>query len=314
MEPANNKKFLRDVTLREGLDTPQVRFSLDQRVRIACALEKVGVREAEVVAPSRVAADLQIAQALKRHCRQLKFSGLIYAYGIECGREIEQSAETLDRFDLLMPASLKRPPLGVDEKRRTLREAVKKAARWKSKFGVGIPHAFQSKPEIVIGLVEEAMHGGARRVTVYDTNGGADPLTVGKLIRKMKKRADVELFFHGHNDLGMATANSLLAVQEGADGLDVTVNGLGDRAGNASLEQVAAALHVKGYDTGLVLGGIRELCKKVADESSVKMSKLAPVVGEFVYWHRSPSHLPMPELFEAFDPRLFASLRRVSEK
>jgi homocitrate synthase NifV len=312
MEQAD-KILLRDVTLREGLDTPQVHFSVDQRVRIACELEKVGVREVEVVAPSRVAADLQIVQVLKRHCMQLKISGLIYAYGIECEKEIEQCTETMDRFDLLMPASLKRPPLGVAEKRRMLRDAVKKAARGKGKFGVGIPHAFQEKWEIVLGLAEEAVHGGARRVTVYDTNGGADPLTVRRLIGKMKKRVDVELFFHGHNDLGMATANSLLAAQEGADGLDVTVNGLGDRAGNTSLEQVAAALHVKGYNTGLMLGGIRELCKRVAEESGIEMSKLAPVVGEFVFWHRSPSHLAMPGLFEAFDPSLFASSRKVSE-
>lgn len=308
-----NKITLRDATLREALDTPQVHFSTDQRVRIARELEKVGVREAEVVAPSRVAADLRIGQVLKRQCVQLKISGLIYAYGNECGKEIEECAETLDRFDLLMPASLKRPPLELGEKSRMLREAVKMAAKGQGEFGVGIPHAFQTKSEIVLSLAEEAVNGGARRVTVYDTNGGADPLAVQKLIGKMKNRVDVELFFHGHNDLGMATANSLLAAQEGADGLDVTVYGLGDRAGNASLEQVAAALHVKGYDTGLMLEGIRELCKRVEEESGIEMSKLAPVVGEFVCWHRSPSHLAMPGLFEAFDPKLFGLSRKVRE-
>jgi len=95
MEQANTK-LLRDVTLREGLDTPQVHFSVDQRVRIACELEKVAVREAEVVAPSRVEADLHIAQALKHHCKRLRFSGLIYAHGIDCGKEIEQCTGTLD--------------------------------------------------------------------------------------------------------------------------------------------------------------------------------------------------------------------------
>jgi homocitrate synthase NifV len=121
------------------------------------------------------------------------------------------------------------------------------------------------------------------------------------------------LFFHGHNDLGMATANSLAAVLGGADGLDVTVNGLGDRAGNTALEQIAGALYVKGYDTGLVLDGVRELCRKVAEESGLPISQLAPVVGEYVYWHRSPSHLSTPGLFEAIDPWLFGSSRKISE-
>jgi homocitrate synthase NifV len=304
---------LRDATLREGLDTPGVCFSMEQRVRIASALENTGVRELEVVAPSRVAADLEVVRELKRAGIKLKMSGLIYACGKECEREIQESGATVDRFDLLMPVSPKRPPMESSEKRRVLREAVKLAARAQCDFGVGFPHAFQADEAIVVDLAEEAARGGARRVTVYDTNGSADARTVQELIGVLKKRVEAELFFHGHNDLGMATANSLAAVQAGADGLDVTVNGLGDRAGNAALEQIAAALYIKGYDTGLALGEIRELCRRVSEDSGVALSKLAPVVGEYVYWHRSPSHFAIPGLFEAMDPGLFGTSRRMSD-
>jgi homocitrate synthase NifV len=304
---------LRDATLREGLDTPGVCLSVEQRKRIARALEKAGVRELEVVAPSRVLEDLSIVQELKRSGSALKMSGLIYAHGKECEREISDSARTIDRFDLLMPVSPQRPPTEFREKKRILQRATSLAAATSCDFGVGFPHAFQAEKEIVIALADVAARDGARRVTVYDTNGSADGQTVKDLVEALKKTVDTELFFHGHNDLGMATANSLVAVQAGADGLDVTVNGLGDRAGNTAIEQIAAALYVKGYETGLALDEIPQLCRKVAEESGLPISQLAPVVGEFVYWHRSPSHLSMPGLFEAINPELFGWSRKTSE-
>ena len=122
---------------------------------------------------------------------------------------------------------------------------------------------------------------------------------------------NASILFHGHNDLGMATANSLAAVQAGADALDVTVNGLGDRAGNAALEQVALALHLRRFDTGISLGSLRSMSRAVERESGVALSRLAPVVGEFVFQHKSHSHLCMPELFEAFDPALVHDERKI---
>jgi homocitrate synthase NifV len=303
----------RDATLREGLDTPGVCFSTEQRVRIARALEAAGVREAEVVAPSRVLADLEVVRELKRMGLKLKLSGLIYSAAKECANEIQESALALDRFDLLMPLSRKRAPAEPTEKEKVLLQAVEAASKVRCDFGVGFPHAFQADEAFVMDLAEEAVRRGGRRVTLYDTNGSVDARTVQRLVGQIKTRVNSELFFHGHNDLGMATANSLAAVREGADGLDVTVNGLGDRAGNAALEQVAAVLYAKGYESELALAEIRQLCATVANESGVAISKLAPVVGEYVYWHRSPSHLSVPGLFEAIDPELFGSSRKTTE-
>ena len=124
------------------------------------------------------------------------------------------------------------------------------------------------------------------------------------LISRLAGEIAAPIFFHGHNDLGLATANSLAAVRAGAAGLDVTVNGLGDRAGNACLEQVAVALHLRGFETGIALRKLTALAAAVEKESGVPVSKLAPVVGEFVVRHKSPSHLADPDLFEAFDPEL----------
>jgi homocitrate synthase NifV len=303
---------LRDATLREGLDTPNVSFSTEQRVRIARALERAGVAEIEVVAPSRVAQDLEFVNALRAEGIAPRTSGLIYAYGENCAREIDLVSPLLGHFDLLMPVSAERPPESRSDKQRMLDAALAHARGAHSDFGAGFPHSLQCEPEFLCDMVAAAVAGGARRIVVYDTNGGGDPVAVSFLIAALcVHAAGAHIFFHAHNDLGLATANALAAVQSGATGLDVTVNGLGDRAGNAALEQVAMTLHLKGFTTGIRLDELGALSRVVEKESGVAVSKLAPVIGEYALWHKSPSHLRKPGLFEAFDPSLVRSDRRI---
>jgi homocitrate synthase NifV len=169
----------------------------------------------------------------------------------------------------------------------------------------------QTDLPFLLEISQCAAREGAKRVTIYDTNGSADPFSVHALVERLRSEIDVAIFFHGHNDLGLATANALAAVRAGADGLDVTVNGLGDRAGNASLEQVALALHLGGFPTGVNLRSLKKMSEIVEKESGVPVSKLAPVVGEFILHHKSPSHLKDPDLFEAFDPQILAMERKI---
>jgi len=303
---------LRDATLREGLDTPHVSFSAAQKLRIARMLAQAGVAEAEVVAPSRVAQDVEFARTLREEGIALRTSGLIYSHGENCAYEVELASASLDHVDLLMPVSLERPPEDRDTKLRMLDDSHAHATDLHMEGGAGFPHSLQCDPEFLLEISAVAIARGARRIVVYDTNGGGDPFAVAALIRTLRERQpQVEIFFHSHNDLGLATANAWAAVNAGADGLDVTVNGLGDRAGNASLEQVAMVLHLKGYQTGIHLDELAALSRAVADESGVVVSKLSPVVGEYALWHKSPSHLRKPGLFEAFDPALVRTDRTV---
>jgi homocitrate synthase NifV len=301
---------LRDSTLREGLDTPNVSFSSEQKLRIAGLLAECGVAEAEIVAPSRVAVDLEFAKLLRETGTRLRTTGLIYANTDAAEREIASASAILDRFDLLMPLAAHRPPGDPDAKRSRLAEALERAARSACEFGAGFPHATTVGAEFLVEIALLAAALGARRITIYDTNGSADPFGVFELIQALKKRVNVPVFFHAHNDLGMATANAAAAVRAGAAGLDVTVNGLGDRAGNASLEQVAVALRLRNSTTGIDLSRLGALSKAVERESGVKLSKLAPIVGEYAFWHKSPAHLACPELFEAVDPNVLSSARR----
>ncbi len=303
------KIILRDSTLREGLDTPNVRFSIEQKLRIARRLDQSKVAEAEVVAPSRVEHDLLFVRQLRELGFRFRSSGLVYAYRPDCQVECKAAGQHLDRFDLLMPVSPHREPCSRHAKIKTLREAIARALQCHDDVGAGFPHATQVDYDFLRDIACEAVSQGARRVTIYDTNGSSDPFSVYERIAALRKEIHVSILFHAHNDLGLATANSLAAVQAGADALDVTVNGLGDRAGNASLEQVAVALHLRQYDPGIALHYLRSLSQTVERESGVALSGLAPIVGEFIFRHKSPSHLDIPELFEAFDPKIVCNER-----
>ena len=302
---------LRDSTLREGLDVAGVHFSTAQKLRIARLLEEANVPEIEVVAPGRALADLPFVDTLKAEGVRIATSGLLYSASPQVRAEIEAVRGRLDRFELLMPVSERRKPFARPEKRRVILDTLAFARDRTPDVGVGFPQSTQASPEFLLDVSQECAEQGATRIIVYDTNGGSDPFAIDELVRRMKAHIGVPVFFHGHNDLGMAAANAFAAVRAGADGLDVTVNGLGDRAGNASLEQVAMSLHLRGVRTGIRLETLARLSQAVAEESGIAVPPLAPVVGAFVATHKSAGHLEMPELFEAFDPALIGARRTI---
>jgi homocitrate synthase NifV len=304
----------RDSTLREGLDTPGVAFSVAQRIAIARRLSAAGIREMEVVAPSRVGHDLGIAVRIRKAATGMKLSGLVYASRPQRDEELAQAARVLDRVDVLVPLSPRRPPAGRAAKTRLLRESLEACARLGLRAGAGFPNATQVDPAALVAMAVAAERAGASRVTVYDTNGSATPVAVEALIRRACRRVRIPVHFHGHDDVGLATANSLTAVLAGAAGLDVTVNGLGDRAGNCALEQAAMVLHLHGIATGVRLDALPRLCRAVARASGVAVSPLAPIVGDYVFRHRSPAHLVALRLFEAFDPALVGARRQFVER
>lgn len=310
----NKKITIKDSTLREGLDVRDVNFSFEQKLNITTWMDQAKVPEMEVVAPGKVFQDLEFVKKLKARGLSIRTSGLVYSSNSQAREEIKEASKYLDRFDLLMPVSSKRKPYERNDKMNRLIEILSFSLHHSTEIGVGFPHAAQTDIEFLLDISTEAVKQGARRLTLYDTNGSLDPFEVYHLVKRLKENLETSLFFHGHNDLGMATANSLAAVYAGADGLDATMNGLGDRAGNAPLEQVVLSLHLKGFETGIILKDLKSLSESVEEASGIPVSKLAPVVGKHVFVHKSPGHLENPDLFEAFDPQLVGSKRELTNK
>ncbi len=311
---SNKRIIIKDSTLREGLDVPNVNFSCEQRLNIAKLMEQAKVPEIEVVAPGKVFQDLEFVRKMKARGLSIRASGLIYSLNSQAREEIKEASEYLNRFDLLMPVSPKRRPYERSEKISLLLDVLSFSLHHSPEVGVGFPHAAQAEMEFLLNISNEAVRQGAKRLTLYDTNGSLDSFEVYHLVKKVKENLEVSLFFHGHNDLGMATANSLAAVYAGAEGLDVTMNGLGDRAGNASLEQVVLSLYLKGFETGIILKDLKSLSESVEKASGLRVSELAPVVGRNIFVHKSPGHLESPDLFEAFHPQLVGSKRELTNK
>ncbi len=304
-----DRVVLKDSTMREGLDVPGVTLDVVQKRALVKMLAEVGVPEIELVAPGHFDRDLKSLKEMGVSELMVKTSGLIYGNRPEWLEQIGKAKDILDRVDILMPLSSLRPPAEMSEKSKQMKEALKGAIDLLEDVGVGFPHATQVDQAFLLEMCHEAIQVGTKRITLYDTNGSSDPWGVAQLVERVRAVAEVEICFHAHNDLGMATANSLAAVWADADCLDVTVNGLGDRAGNASLEQVVVALHLKEVAHGLRLDLLRELSREVEEMTLIPVSKLAPIVGEFTFCQKSPSHMATLMLFEAFDPALVRALR-----
>ncbi|MFA6148390.1 MAG: LeuA family protein [bacterium] len=304
---------LKDATMREGLDVPGVALDPDRKRALLGKLAEAWVPEVELVAPGHFDRDLEFLKESGAAERSIRSSGLIYGNGPGWREQIGKAKGVLDRVDILMPLSDARPPAGRSEKSRRMKEALRVAVDVFGNAGVGFPHATQVEGRLLVEMCHDAVQAGAKRITLYDTNGSSDPWAVGELVARVRETTEIGICFHAHNDLGMATANSIAAVRAGATFLDVTVNGLGDRAGNASLEQVALVLHSMGVGHGLRLDRLRDLSRAVEAMTLVPVSKLAPIVGEFVFRHKSPGHLASPALFEAFDPALVGAVRSICE-
>ena len=308
-----HRVVLRDSTLREAMDTPGVDFSPDDRLTIARMLDALGVAEAEVVAPARVEMDIPIAERIRQENLRLATSGLIYSNRPECAAQVAAAGQVLDHIDLIMPLSEQREPLGLNNKIEMLASAVEDSLDCGARISIGLPHASQAAPEFVVEAAVAGVETGAARVIVYDTNGSAEPFAVQTLISAVVEAVEVPVHFHGHNDLGLAVANSWAAIKTGASGIDVTLNGLGDRAGNANLEQLTLLLHLHGIETGIAIERLPDACRLVEELSGIPISKLAPVIGEYTFDHRSPSHLGIPTEFEAFAPALVGGTRQTGE-
>ncbi len=313
MRDGDGTVILKDSTMREGLDVPGVALDSDRKRALLGMLADARIPEAELVAPGHFDRDLSFVKESGAAELPIRSSGLIYGNGPDWREQIGKAKGVLDRVDILMPLSDVRPPVDRSDKSRRMREALRVAIDDIGDVGVGFPHATQVEHRFLLEMCGEAVQAGAKRITLYDTNGSSDPWAVAGLVERVREVAEIRICFHAHNDLGMATANSIAAVRAGATCLDVTVNGLGDRAGNASLEQVALVLHARGVGHGLRLDMLRDLSRAVEAMTLVPVSKLAPVVGEFVFRHKSPSHLESPALFEAFDPALVGASRSVCE-
>jgi homocitrate synthase NifV len=180
---------------------------------------------------------------------------------------------------------------------------------------VGLEDASRADPLWLGELAQAAEEAGACRVRVADTLGVLDPFSTFKLISQLRSQLRIDIEIHAHNDLGLATANTLAALRAGATHANTTVNGLGERAGNAALEEVVMGLrHLHGLDVGVDTAALCGLSALVARASGRPVAANKSIVGEAVFTHEAGIHVDglnkHPHTYEGFDPSELGRQRR----
>ena len=249
----NKLKFF-DTTLRDGEQAPGCSMSLNEKLEIARALEKLGVDVIEAGFPVISPGDFESVQKIATTLKRASVAGLARA----TKKDIDAAWDALkDAVAPRIHVFIATSPVHMEYKLKMAPERVLEIitemvgyARSKcADVEFSAEDAMRSEPEFLAKAVDTAIHAGATTINIPDTVGYVSPVEMGDMIRYLKANVpgidDITLSVHCHNDLGMAVANSLAAVAAGATQVEGTINGIGERAGNAALEEVAMAIHTR---------------------------------------------------------------------
>jgi 2-isopropylmalate synthase len=308
-----------DTTLRDGEQSAGVCFSVHDKVEIAARLDALGVDVIEagfpVNSPEEAAAveavalevpnarvcalaravprDVAAAGAALRHARAPRIHVFVNASDMQLAHQLGKSREQV----VAMAGAM-----------------VKSARELTDDVEFSPMDATRAAPEFIAELARVVLAAGASTLNLPDTVGCATPDQVAAMIRDVRARvpelAAATISFHGQDDLGLATANSLAALGAGAGQVECTINGIGERAGNTSLEEVAAALHVHGARLGIAHGlrleTLHAVSRAVAERSGIAVPPNKAVVGHNAFRHASGIHqdgvLKHRQTYEVLDP------------
>lgn len=298
-----------DTTLRDGEQTAGVSFSRREKVAIARMLDAAGVQEIECGIPAMGEEE----QASIRALVELGLGARLITWNRAVVPDIRASlACGVTAVDISLSVSDLMIEHKLGKSREWVKEQLKVALGFAKAHGlyvsVGGEDSSRADLAFLVELLEISRSMGADRFRYCDTLGILDPFAMYANIRALRERVPaLDLEVHTHNDLGMATANALAGIRAGARFVNTTVNGLGERAGNAALEEVVMGLKVAcGVDTGIDTHRFRELSRFVGKASQRPVPSWKAVVGERVFAHESGIHadgvIKNPSNYEGFDP------------
>ena len=297
-----------DTTLRDGEQTAGVAFANHEKVTIAQTLSDMGIDQLEVGIPTMGGDEKATIKAICK--RDLKAS--IMAWNRAVITDIEQSIDCgVDAVAISLSVSDIHIQHKLKKSREWVLENMYNAVTYAKKNGLYISvngeDASRADNDFLIEFINLAKEAGADRFRYCDTVGVMEPFTLRETIEKIYKATQFDIEMHTHNDFGMATANAIAGIVGGANHIGVTVNGLGERAGNAALEEVIMALKfVYGYETDIDTTKFREISKYVSQASGRQLPDWKAIVGTNMFRHESGIHadgaMKNPKNYEAFDP------------
>jgi homocitrate synthase NifV len=309
--------ILNDSTLRDGEQAPGVAFSLEEKLAIACALDAAGVDELEIGTPIISERDIEAMAAVR--------SALVRAEPIAWGRmtraDVDAAVKTgVKRVNLSVPMSDCQIRAKYRADRTAVLERIADVVPYAQDRGlrvaIGGEDSSRADRDFILRVLDVAADLEVHRFRYADTLGLLDPFRTHDIIADLRRHTVLELEFHGHDDLGLATANTLAAIQGGADHASICILGLGERAGNAALEEIAAAVTLLAKRrVNVDLRMLPRLAELVASASRRPIPAGKPIVGGAAFSHESGIHvhglLTDPLTYEAIDPHLFGRDRHI---
>ncbi len=292
-----------DTTLRDGEQAPGCSMTLEEKLMVARQLERLGVDVIEAGFPVASDGDFESVREVGRHVRHPVIAGLARCVD----RDIDRAAEALEdaekaRIHVFLATSkihrehkLKMSPSQIVERAV---KGVRRARRYVDDVEFSPEDAARTEPDFLRDVVEAVIEAGAGTVNIPDTVGYAIPLQfaelIGMLTSDVPNIEQAVISVHCHDDLGMAVANSLAAVRAGARQVECTINGLGERAGNCSLEEVVMAFKTRGdyfgVQTGVNTREIMSASRLVSSVTGVRVPPNKAIVGRNAFAHEAGIH------------------------
>src|ERR1700686_4708255 len=309
-----------DTTLRDGEQSPGCSMNVQEKQRLAQQLDRLGVDVIEAGFPIASDGDFEAVQSIAASLRRPIIAGLARA----CSGDVDRAWQALQgAAHPRGPVFLATSHIHLKYKLRITREKCLEQARDAVRHAKSLCPDVEFSPEdatrtdvaFLCQVVEAVIEAGATTVNIPDTVGYSMPEEYGQLIRTLREKVagidKVVISTHCHNDLGLAVANSLAGVQNGARQVECTINGIGERAGNASLEEIVMAMRVRpdryGYETGVVSEQLFPASQLLSEITGVPVQPNKAVTGRNAFAHEAGIHqdgvLKNPLTYEIMTPQ-----------
>lgn len=299
---------INDTTLRDGEQAAGVAFTVAEKVLFATLMDSIGVQELEVGVPAMGDTELTAISEMTKLGLKTKLTGWNRAVRSDIDASL---ACGLQRVHISVPVSEIQIAVKFQGNYQLVLEKLQETIKYSCDRGlyvsVGGEDSSRADSQFLLDVASSAQDWGANRFRFCDTVGILDPLTTYKKVGELVNHLAIPLEMHTHNDFGMATANALAGIQAGAKSVNTTVNGLGERAGNAALEEVVMALkHIYGINIGIDTSRFKSISEFVIQASGCDIPPWKAIVGKNAFAHESGIHchgvLQNPLTYEPFSP------------